>query len=293
MAQSLLNPHDTIPGIYALPQLMQQLVRVVELRKAIQEPVAYLGPDAKLYHDPGHNQPLPPGRTFNTETGTMDPDQWQSKLKPHQQDSLRHWHNQLTRANQQRGYGIKGTEKAALEAVHGLRQAGVHIHPSLDAQYPAPPPPKQYGRALFHSTPAVNMHHIKAQGLQPKMGGATWGNAYAGHSKGRVFVSSHPDAAEEWHGKTQDTLEDKLTGSKQLGKNPVVMLRVKDRPVQPDTAPGGLLGSRSHFTQEAIPPQDLEFFHRGTRKWTPIKSWRPGTHDVPNERAGEEFLPDA
>lgn len=252
-----------------LDRLSKHIAIVAELRKAA--PVAYMGPDRQLYVDPDHSQPWRPDYSQHNhariqamaEMARADADR--QRLDPRYLVSKYH-------------YDV-------------LKEKGVQIHPSVDGSTPPPQPAQPRGKAFFHSTPASNMASIKAHGLLAARGGRTWGGQYENHSRGKVFLSSTPEAARQWHEKTADAMESKLVGRQQLGKNPVAMLRVKDRPVQADTMPGGLLGAKSHFTASDVPPEDLEFYHGKTKQWMPIKSWRPGAHGLPEEDEDEHYFP--
>jgi hypothetical protein len=244
-----------------LDRLSRQISIIAGLRKA--SPVAYMGPDRQLYVDPEHTQAWHPDYSQHShariqamaEMARVDADR--QKINPQHRMSSYH-------------YDV-------------LKEKGVQIHPSVDGSTPPPQPKIPRDKALFHSTPADNMPSIKAHGLLAARGGRTWGGVYENHSKGKVFLSSTASAASQWHDKTVDAMESKLVGRQRLGKNPVVMLRVKDRPVEADAMPGGLLGSESHFTTSNIPPEDLEFYHGKTKQWMPIQSWRPGAHALPDD----------
>jgi hypothetical protein len=133
---------------------------------------------------------------------------------------------------------------------------------------------------LFHSTPAYAMTRIKREGLSPRRGAGLYQHGgYAEHSQGKVFLSNNLYAAKEWHSKVEDQLFDQHDDPK---RHVAVMLRVKPRATYLDEI-GDQDVSGSRYVRENVPASDIEFFHKGTRRWKPVRDFVQGTHGVPED----------
>lgn len=129
---------------------------------------------------------------------------------------------------------------------------------------------------LFHSTSHAAMPQIAKAGLQPRSGEGLYGHgAYANHSQGKVFLSHHWQAAKEWHGKVGDQLEDQHGDGPLTKRVPVMLRATKRRTVVDPVGNEDVEGSR--FTKQAIPPEDLEYWHPAKQAWRPVATWGDDT----------------
>jgi hypothetical protein len=148
---------------------------------------------------------------------------------------------------------------------------------SLAAEDDAPAPGKVKD-PLFHTTSHASLEQIAEKGLVPRSGGGTFEHGgYAEHSQGKVFLSDSPEAARSWQNKVFQQLEDRHGDDRDdVSRRVPVMLRVKSRetevdPVGDKDVPG------SRITQEAVPPEDIEFWHPKNKRWEPMESWGKDT----------------
>jgi len=129
---------------------------------------------------------------------------------------------------------------------------------------------------LFHTTSHASMPQIASKGLQPRSGEGLYGHgAYANHSQGKVFLSHHFQAAKEWHGKVGDQLEDQHGDGPLTKRVPVMLRATKRRTVVDPVGNEDVEGSR--YTKQAIPPEDLEYWHPAKQAWRPVATWGDDT----------------
>lgn len=142
---------------------------------------------------------------------------------------------------------------------------------------------------LFHTTSHATMPQIAQHGLQPRADAGVFGHGgYAEHSAGKVFLSNHFRAAREWHDKVADQL-DHHHGDGPLTKRVPVMLRAAKRRTAVDPV-GNEDVEGSRFTKQAIPPEDLEYWHPAHKSWRPVKTW--GDDTAPEHGVKESYEQD-
>ena len=129
---------------------------------------------------------------------------------------------------------------------------------------------------LFHTTSHASLEEIAENGLSPRSGGGTFEHGgYGEHSQGKVFLSDNPEAARAWQSKVFDQLENRH-GDSDLEHRVPVMLRVKSRETERDeVGDEDVPGSR--YVEDAVPPEDIEFWHPTKKRWTPVTEWGSDT----------------
>ena len=114
---------------------------------------------------------------------------------------------------------------------------------------------------LYHVTFLHSLDSIASRGLRPGAG-QTFGGGYAGHSRGRVFLTEW-DGVSFWMSKYED-MAHHHTDNPEEGWVPVC-LKVSTRglDLEPDPAGSRDAYADSYFTTESISPRQIQVWHGG------------------------------
>jgi len=133
----------------------------------------------------------------------------------------------------------------------------------------------------YHVTYMRSIDSIKQNGLTPGNGGGVGAGAYSSWSRGKLFFSTCADDVSFWVSKYKDHAFDR---SDDFAANLMIplVLRFEVSTYQQDSVAASEGRQCSYFTNEKIPPEDLEVFYNG--QWT----WLDETEFDPNLAIDEE-----
>jgi hypothetical protein len=123
---------------------------------------------------------------------------------------------------------------------------------------------------LYHVTLFNRLESVARGGLQPGSRSTIGRGGYAGHSKGRLFLTEFA-GVDFWYSRTKDHAESQSDNLKAGGMAPVV-LRVKTpTDLEPDPVGTRDANHDAFFATKVISPSDIEVWD-GSR-WRPVKQW--------------------
>lgn len=125
--------------------------------------------------------------------------------------------------------------------------------------------------SLYHVTWHRALSGIAEDGLQPGSGGIGVG-AYAGHSRGKVFLAG-PGSVRHWFARLEEHAESRSDDVLADGYVPVVLRVPEPDEVQDDEVAQSetISAEESYFVEHGVDPEDVEVWDGSS--WIPVSDW--------------------